>query len=95
MTRPEIEPPVSQAIGEHPNVINEKNEEFIIIIIKACQQHRFLWISLTIYPYQLLPLVSPLDDIQCLQRDEEYKFLQVGQHLCVHLQDYIGEHHFS
>ena len=42
------------------------------IIIKTSW---FLWISLTICPYWPLPLVSPLNGIQFLPRDDECEFL--------------------
>ena len=43
----------------------------LIIIIKSCQQHRFICRSLTICPYRTLLLASPLDYIQCLHRADE------------------------
>ena len=54
----------------------------IIIMIKACWQHRFPWLflSLTIHPYRSLLLVSLLDIILYLIRADEYEFLkQINQ----------------
>ena len=45
--------------------VNSASEMSLIIIIinKVCQQHIFLWLSLTTHPYQPSLLVSPLDCI--------------------------------
>ena len=68
-------------------------------IIMAFQQHGFLWLSLTIHLYRPLHLVSPLDGTQYPQRADECKFLLVGQHICVYVQEPLGEnclwlHHY-
>ena len=58
-----------------------------LFIIKAYWQHRFLWFSLTIGPYQPSHLVSPLDSTHSLYKTDECKFLLVGQHWCVHAKE--------
>ena len=56
----------------------------IVIILNRIYEYRgFLW--LTIDPYLLSLLVSPLDGIQCLYRTDESMFLLVGQIWCVHV----------
>ena len=40
--------------------------------------------SLAIYPYSLSLLASSLDSIQCPYRVDQYKFLLVVKHWCVH-----------
>ena len=42
--------------------------------------------SLAICPYQLQ------DSTQCLYKADECKFLLVGQHWCVHVQESIGKY---
>ena len=60
-------------------LIKPRNKKYflVIIIIMACQQHRFLWLSLDICPYLL-------DNTQWLHTADELKFLLIDQHWCVH-----------
>ena len=57
----------------------------IIIIIKACWRHGFLWYSLSIRSYRLSSLVSLLDGIRSPHRVNKCNFLLVGQHWCVNM----------
>ena len=66
----------------------------IIIITKLGWLHGFPWLSLTIYPYQPLLLVGPQDCTSWLHRANECKFLLIGQHCCVHVLEFTGEHCF-
>ena len=59
-------------------------KQIIISIIRAYQNYKFLWLSLTIHLYQLSFLVSPLDGILCLYRTDKCKFLLVNQHWYIH-----------
>ena len=55
----------------------------IIIVIKACRQHGFLWLSLSLSPF------ISLDGTQCRHKADECKFLLVGQHQCAHVYESI------
>ena len=61
------------------------NYSYFIILIKTTWQHRFIWTSLAIHPYQLLLLASLLDGIQCLHRTDEC------MSWCVYVLESIGE----
>ena len=60
----------------------------IIIVMKAWQQHGLLRhpspsLPLDIHPYQSTYLRSHLHSIQCPYRDDQCKFLRVGQQECL------------
>ena len=82
--------PVSRTIGEH----SYHYANIYIYILKASRTHSFTRLLVAIRLFPLSLLVSLRDSIQCLHRFNECKFLQVGQHWCVHVQESIGERRF-
>ena len=49
-------------------------------------------LTFTISLYRPSLFVSPLDDIQCPLKSDEYKFLLLGQHWCVNMSEAIWEY---
>ena len=57
----------------------------IIIFINPCREHGRFLLSFSIRPHLSSLFASPLSDIQCPHRAEEWNFLLIGHKWCVHI----------